>query len=208
MKQLIDLASWNRREHFTFFSAFEEPFFGLVATVDCTRALAEAKRLGVPFFLYYLHAALQAVNQVEALRYRIEDGQVYCYDRIHASATIGRPDHTFGFSFIEQHDELAAFVPGATAEIAAVQASQGLRLNDQTGRPDVIHFSALPWVRFTGLSHARSFSYPDSCPKISVGQIYAEGAATLMPVSVNAHHGLADGYHVGLFLAAFQELLG
>ena len=62
MKHLIDLATWNRREHFTFFSAFEEPFFGLVATVDCTRALAEAKRLGVPFFLYYLHTALQAVN--------------------------------------------------------------------------------------------------------------------------------------------------
>ena len=208
MKHLINLATWNRREHFTFFSAFEEPFFGLVATVDCTRALAESKRLGVPFFLYYLHAALQAVNQVEALRYRIEDGQVYCYDRIHASATIGRPDHTFGFSFIEQHEELAAFVPGATAEIAAVQASEGLRLNETTGRPDVIHFSALPWVRFTGLSHARSFSHPDSCPKISVGQTYVEGAATLMPVSVNVHHGLADGYHVGLFLAAFQELLG
>lgn len=208
MKHLIDLASWNRREHFAFFSAFEEPFFGLVATVDCTRALAEAKRLGVPFFLYYLHRALQAVNQVEALRYRIEYGQVYCYDRIHASATIGRPDHTFGFSFIEQHDELAAFVPAATAEIAAVQASPGLRLNESTSRPDVIHFSALPWVRFTGLTHARSFRHPDSCPKISVGQTYAEGAVTFMPVSVNVHHGLADGYHVGQFLAAFQELLG
>lgn len=208
MKHLIDQASWNRREHFTFFSAFEEPFFGLVATVDCTRALAEAKRSGVPFFLYYLHAALGAVNQVEAFRYRIEDGQVYCYDRIHASATIGRADHTFGFSFIEHHDELPEFLPTATAEIAAVQASQGLRLNEQTGRPDVIHFSAVPWVRFTGLSHARSFGRPDSCPKISVGQTYLEGAATLMPVSVNVHHGLADGYHVGQFLAAFQERLG
>lgn len=208
MKHLIDLAGWNRREHFTFFSAFEEPFFGLVATVDCTRALAEAKRLGVPFFLYYLHAALQAVNQVEALRFRIEDGQVCCYDRIHASATIARPDRTFGFSFIEHHDELADFLPTAKAEIAAVQASQGLRLNEQTGRPDVIHFSAVPWVRFTGLSHARSFRHPDSCPKISVGQTYVEGTATLMPVSVNVHHGLADGYHVGQFLAAFQERLG
>ena len=208
MKHLIDLAGWNRREHFAFFSAFEEPFFGLVAAVDCTRALAEAKRLGVPFFLYYLHAALQAVNRVEALRYRIEDGQVYCYDRIHASATIGRPDNTFGFSFIEQHDALADFLPAAQAEIAAVQASQGLRLGPTTSRPDVIHFSALPWVRFTGLTHARSFTHPDSCPKISVGQTYAEGAATLMPVSVNVHHGLADGYHVGQFLAAFQEGLG
>ena len=208
MKQLIDLAGWNRREHFAFFSAFEEPFFGLVATVDCTRALAEAKRLGVPFFLYYLHAALRAVNQVEALRYRVEDGRVYCYDRIHASATIGRPDHTFGFSFIEHHDALTDFLPTATAEIAAVQASQGLRLSETTSRPDVIHFSALPWVRFTGLTHARSFTYPDSCPKISVGQTYAEGAATLMPVSVNVHHGLADGYHVGQFLAAFQQRMG
>ena len=208
MKYPINLATWNRREHFDFFSAFEEPFFGLVATVDCTRALAEAKRLGVPFFLYYLHAALQAVNQVEALRYRIEDGQVVCYDRIHASATIGRPDHTFGFSFIEQHDELATFVPAAMAEIAAVQASQGLRLNETTNGPDVIHFSAIPWVRFTGLTHARSFSHPDSCPKISVGQTYLEGTATLLPVSINVHHGLADGYHVGQFLAAFQKQLG
>ena len=208
MKHLIDLATWNRREHLSFFSAFEDSFFGLVAPVDCTHALAEAKRFGVPFFLYYLHAALQAVNQVEALRYRIEDGQVYCYDRIHISATISRPDHTFGFSFIEQHDDLAAFVPGATAEIAAVQTSQGLCLNETTSRPDVIHFSALPWVRFTGLSHARSFTHPDSCPKISVGQTYVEGAATLLLVSINVHHGLADGYHMGQFLAAFQEQLG
>lgn len=208
MKHLIDQASWNRREHFAFFSAFEEPFFGLVATVDCSRALVEAKRLGVPFFLYYLHAALQAANQVEAFRYRIEDGQVYCYDRIHASATIGRPDHTFAFSFIEHHAELANFLHTAQAEIAAVQASQGLRLSEQTARPDVIHFSALPWVRFTGLTHARSFRHPDSCPKISVGQTYVEGGATLMPVSINVHHGLADGYHAGMFLAAFQEQLG
>jgi chloramphenicol O-acetyltransferase type A len=208
MKHLIDQASWNRREHFAFFSAFEEPFFGLVATVDCTRALAEAKRLGVPFFLYYLHAALRAVNQVEAFRYRIEDRQVYCYDRIHASATIGRADQTFGFSFIEHHDELADFLPTANAEIAAVQASEGLRLGPTTSRPDVIHFSAIPWVRFTGLTHARSFRHPDSCPKISVGQTYVEGGATLMPVSINVHHGLADGHHVGQFLAAFQEQLG
>jgi chloramphenicol O-acetyltransferase type A len=208
MKHPIDLTTWNRREHFEFFSRFEEPFFGLVANIDCTPALAEAKRLGVPFFLYYLYHAVQAANAVENLRYRIEDGQVYTYNRIHASATIGRPDHTFSFSFIEQQDELVEFVRGAQAEIAAVQASTGLRLSPATARVDVIHFSALPWVRFTGLTHARSFSHPDSAPKISVGQTFQEGAATLMPVSINVHHGLADGYHVGLFLAEFQRRLG
>ena len=208
MKHLIDLETWPRREHFAFFSALEEPFFGLTAHVDCTAAQAEAKRLGVSFFLYYLYHALEAANEVEAFRYRIESGQVYCYDRIHASATLGRPDHTFAFSFIEQHDTLAGFIAAAEVEIAAVQASTGLRLSDATARPDVVHCSALPWVRFTALSHARSFSHPDSCPKISFGQVFSEGDTRHMPVSVNLHHGLGDGYHAGLFLAAFQRRLG
>ena len=208
MKHLIDLTTWPRREHFAFFSAFEEPFFGLTANVDCGNAQAEAKRLGISFFLYYLYHALEAANEVEAFRYRIENGQVYCYDHIHASATLGRPDHTFAFSFIERHDTLAGFVANAEAEIAAVQASTGLRLSDTTGRPDTVHCSALPWVRFTSLSHARSFRQPDSCPKISFGQVFQAGDTMQMPVSVHLHHGLGDGYHVGLFLAAFQRRLG
>ena len=207
MKHLIDLAQWPRREHFEFFSAFEEPFFGLTANVDCTAAQAEAKRLGVSFFLYYLYHTLEAVNEVEELRYRIEDGQVYCYDRIHVSATLGRADHTFAFSFIEQNPTLAGFVVAAGLEMEAVKKSTGLRLSATTARPDVVHCSAIPWVRFTALSHARSFRHPDSCPKISFGQVFQDGATRRLPVSVHLHHGLADGYHAGLFLAALQRRL-
>jgi chloramphenicol O-acetyltransferase type A len=205
MRHSIDLATWPRREHFEFFSQFDEPFFGLVAEVDCTLARAEAGRLGVPFFLYYLYHAVQAANAVPAFRHRIEQGQVFAYDRVHASATIGRPDHTFSFSFIEQQASLADFVAGAQAEIAAIQARSGLGLSERTARPDVLHCSAIPWVRFTGLTHARSFQFPDSAPKISFGQVHAVGAAQHMPVAVNVHHALADGYHVGQFLDLFQQ---
>ena len=207
MKQLIDQATWPRHEHFEFFTQFEEPFFGLVAEVDCTLAQAAAKRLEVPFFLYYLYQALAAANAVAAFRLRIEGGQVYEYDQVHASATIGRPDHTFGFSFLEFQPTLAEFVAGARPEIAAGQAAGGLGLNERTARPDVLHCSAVPWVRFTGLTHARRFRVPDSAPKISFGQVYADGPARRLAVSVNVHHALADGYHVGLFLEHFQQRL-
>lgn len=207
MKQLIDQASWNRREHFAFFSGFEEPFFGIVADVDAAPALARAKALGLSFFQVYLHAALTAVNRVENLRCRIENGQVYQYDQINASPTLGRPDHTFGFGFVPYHPNLHKFGVGLAAEAEAVRQSTGLRLGPETARLDVIHFSAMPWVPFTGLTHARSFSHPDSVPKISVGQLRPDGNRQLMPVAVNVHHGLADGYHVGLFLEAFQQEL-
>ncbi|GAA4384668.1 chloramphenicol acetyltransferase [Hymenobacter koreensis] len=207
MKQLIDLSTWNRREHFEFFSGFDEPIYGLTAEVDGARAYTRAKELNLPFFQLYLHATLRAVNQVEALRYRIEDGAVYCYDRINVSATLTRPDNTFAFSFIPFTESLADFGEGLRAEIEAVNQSTGLRLNENAARTDVIHFSAIPWIAFTSLSHARHFQRPDSVPKISVGRYRRQGNTLLMPISVHVHHGLADGYHVGLFLEALQQAL-
>ncbi|RTQ47835.1 chloramphenicol acetyltransferase [Hymenobacter gummosus] len=207
MRHLLDLTAWNRREHFAFFSAFEEPFFGVVADVDASQAYIHAKAAGESFFQRYLHAVLRAVNAVEALRYRIEDGQVYCYDAIHASPTLTRDDNTFAFGFVPYAPDFAEFGRGLRAEIEEVRQSTGLRLNDNAARLDVIHFSAIPWVSFTGLTHARAFRHPDSVPKISVGRTRREGARLLMPVAVNAHHGLADGYHVGLFFEELQRAL-
>ena len=88
-----------------------------------------------------------------------------------------------------------------------MQQSEGLRLTDSAKRLDVIHYSSIPWVKFTGLTHARSFTFPDSVPKISFGKCANVDGRMVMPVSVNAHHGLVDGLHVGLFFQRFQELL-
>jgi len=31
----IDLQSWKRKEHYEFFEQFDEPFFSIVATINC-----------------------------------------------------------------------------------------------------------------------------------------------------------------------------
>ena len=43
IEKIIDIATWNRREHYEHFSAFDDPFFGVTVQVDCTRAYQEAK---------------------------------------------------------------------------------------------------------------------------------------------------------------------
>ncbi|MDJ1506611.1 chloramphenicol acetyltransferase [Xanthocytophaga agilis] len=206
MRTELPLDQWNRKEHFQFFSGFDEPFFGIVAELDITHAYQKAKAANASFFLYYLYQTLKIVNAIEEFRYRIAEGKVYCYDTIHASPTISRDDTTFGFGFIEFKDTFESFLPGALTEIEAVRQTSGLCLSDQTGRIDVIHFSAIPWTRFTGLTHARHFAYKDSVPKVSVGKYYTQHGKMLLPVAVNVHHGLMDGYHVGKFLSELQSL--
>lgn len=207
MKTKLDLNTWPRKEHFEFFSKFEEPFFGLVANIDCTKAHEASKKKSISFFLYYLHKTLAAVNAVENFRYRISDGEVYIYDRIDGSATLTREDNTFGFSLIEFDPDFEIFKEKALQEIERVRNTPGLFTRNFEA-DNLIHFSAIPWVDFTSLSHARSFTFPDSCPKISIGKmVLHDNGKRTMAVSVHVHHGLMDGFHVGEFMNKFQEFM-
>lgn len=209
MKRTIPVASWERREHFEFFRKFDEPFFGVCASVDCTAAYKRAKEDGHSFFLTYLYASLQAVNVVPELRTRIENDQIVEYDWIHSASTIGRSDNSFGFSFIPFTDSFEEFLEVGEKEIARIEATPGLALNDaEIARADVIHYTAIPWISFTAMSHARRFSKEDTAPKIAFGKLTDEGDRKMLPVSVHVHHALVDGYHVGIFFEAFQQFLG
>ena len=205
MKQKLDLNSWNRKEHFLFFKQMEEPFYGITTTIDCTQAYTKAKAIGISFFSYYLHKTLSAVNAVENFRYRIIEDEVYVFDVIDASATVMREDKTFGFSYMAFTENVNEFAQIVQTEIDRIQTTTGVFTREYP--ENLIHFSALPWINFSSLSHARSFTWPDSCPKISFGKLTDEKGKKTMPISVHVHHGLVDGYHVGLFLEQLQVLM-
>ena len=205
MKQKIDISSWNRKEHFEFFNTFEEPFFGVTTSIDMTIAYEKAKAQQIPFFVYYLHKTIAAINQVENFRYRIEENEVVLYDEIDASATIIREDKTFGFSFMKFHSDIQDFAKIAQIEIERIQITP--RLFTREFPENIIHFSAVPWINFTGLTHSRKYTLKDSCPKVSYGKLVEENGKKSMALSVTVHHGLVDGYHIGLFIEALQTEL-
>ena len=205
MKTKIDLNNWNRKGHLEFFSAFQEPFFGITTAIDCTIAYEKAKAMQISFFVYYLHKTLAAVNQIENFRYRIEGEDVFLYNEIDASATIMREDKTFGFSFMKFHEDIHEFNKIVQKEIERIQTTTGILTREYP--ENIIHFSAVPWINFTGLTHSRNFGVADSCPKISYGKLVEENGKKSMALSVTAHHGLIDGYHIGLFIEALQTEL-
>lgn len=205
MKTRIDIDTWQRKDHYLFFSKFDEPFFGVTLEVDCTIAYKKAKEKRVSFFLYYLYKSLEAANEVENFRYRIVDKEVYLFDKVNASPTINRPDHTFGFAYMDFYDSWQEFYPNAKKQIDMVHNSKGL--TPAVSGENVIHYSSIPWINFTSISHARSYSFPDSSPKITFGKLTHKDGVSTMAVSIFLHHGLGDAYHISLFAERFQELL-
>lgn len=207
MPRELDLTTWSRRPHFDFFRRFEIPFFNLCAEVDVT-ALADrcAAPQGPSFFLSYLHASLRAANDIEAFHYRIRGEGVIEYEVVHGGTTVIRPDETFSFAYFDYHPDYDRFAPPALRELERRRAVEE-KLEPRDDRDDLIHYSVLPWVSFTSFAHARRLGREDSVPKIVFGKHHEVEGRRRMPVSVEVHHALMDGLHVGRYFARFQELL-
>ncbi|MBK5721287.1 chloramphenicol acetyltransferase [Dysgonomonas sp. Marseille-P4677] len=206
-KKIIDIENWKRKEHFNFFKTFDDPFFGITVNVDFSTIYYQAKEEGTSFFLYSLHKIMQAVNAVEAFRYRIEDDKLVCYDIIHPAPTVGREDGTFSFSFFEYYPDIRTFVDNTRQIVEKVKTTTGLGLDASPGRNDVIHYSSVPWIQFTDMKHAVSFGNNAAIPKISTGKYFSEEQKIMLPVSITANHAVMDGLHISLFLDKLHEYI-
>ena len=206
MAKYLDLANWIRRDVFEFFLGFDKPYFNICTHLDITpllTALRDRPNLSVSMAYHYF--ALRAANEIEPFRYRLKDGQVIVYDVIHGGTTVLLPNENFTLAYFEYEVSFEKFMAGAEGALKEALSGDGaFRPNT---RDDMIHFTTLPWVSFTSFSHARNWGREYSVPKIAFGKFIKANGRTLLPFSVEVHHALMDGLHVGRYVARLEEAL-
>ncbi|KUJ53071.1 chloramphenicol acetyltransferase [Chryseobacterium sp. JAH] len=205
--KVIDIETWKRKEHFKFFSKMKSPFFGFTSEVDCTKAYDDAKRKGNSFYAVYLHKSMIAINTVEELKLRIVDGNVVLYDEVHVGGTIGRADGTFGFSFFHYSENFDIFNQELQKEVKSVQNSTGLGISNDVLPINHIRHTTIPWKSFSAMLHPTNFDPKECIPKITFGKFNIRDDKKYLPVSIEAHHGLADGLHLAKYFEEFERQL-
>jgi chloramphenicol O-acetyltransferase type A len=209
MPRYLDITNWARRDVFEFFRAFDKPYFNVCLRLDVTNLLKmlrdRSNSRGVSVSLAYHYFALRAANEIEPFRYRLREGKIIVHDTIHGGTTVLLPNETFTLAYFDYEANFKKFMDQAQRVVSDV------RLGDGGFRPDPgddrIHFTTLPWVSFTSFSHARNWGVEDSVPKIAFGRFIKEDERTLLPFSVEVHHALMDGLHVGRYVARLEEAL-
>ena len=63
----------------------------------------------------------------------------------------------------------------------------------------------IPWVSFTAFMHPLQLNPADSFPRFAWGKFFKEGKRVKMPISVQGHHALMDGLHVGRYYDIIQS---
>ncbi|MEO5771439.1 MAG: CatA-like O-acetyltransferase [Burkholderiaceae bacterium] len=213
----LDTNAWVRRDAFEFFRDFDKPYFNVCVRLDVAALKAAVDAVG-PGLLWraYHFLALRLSNQFEPFRLRLDGGRVRIHERVDGSSTVLREDGSFTFADLDLHAkgekgdvdslDFDAFAARSGASVAAART----RLPPFEPRPQDqarIHFTTLPWLHFTSFSHARNWGREDSIPKFAFGRIEKDGARAWLPMSVEVHHALMDGLHVGQFVQGFEAAL-
>lgn len=207
MKKKIDISTWERKELFEYFSMFDYPMGGITENVDVTELYNYAKREGCSFYITATYNAMLAANSIENFRLRLNNGEVWLYDKVGIGPTYLRhKDNTLAFVYFPYCDDIETFEKKARAAEAEAEAGSGSNLKDENLNDDLICYSCVPWTRFTAIAepHLKSSS---SLPHIVTGKFYKEGDRIMMPVSVKIHHAFGDGYHLSLFFERFSHLM-
>jgi len=205
MADYLDLENWSRRELFDFFINYDNPYFNVCVSVDVTKLLQLTRDRAIKFSLAIHYFALRIANETEAFRYRLKDKKIFVYDVINGGTTVLLPNESFAYAYFDYHQDFEQFVTGMGKAVEEVRTSTGPL--KPTMRDDVIYHTTLPWMSFTSFMHARTKGRGDSIPRIVFGKFSDEGGRMMMPISVEVHHALMDGLHVGRYLDSLEDAL-
>jgi chloramphenicol O-acetyltransferase type A len=160
---------------------------------------------GIPITAAITYLVARTANHIPEFRYRIRDDVVVEYDIVHPASTVMAAGDSFTFAYYEYHEEFPVFVDGF--EKATALAVDAPTFEEPDGEDDLLFLTAIPWVAFTSVTHPIPSIPIDSIPRFAWGKFIERGSSIVMPLSVQGHHALIDGLHVGRYFEHIQELM-
>lgn len=203
--QHIDIESWPRRHHYRLYRHFDQPHFNICADVDVTTFYPALKARGISFTIGVLYVLARVANEMAAFRQRMRGDEVIEHEAVHPATTVLSDTGLFGFCTLDYSADLASFAAGANGSILA--ARQRPTLEIEPGRDDLLFTTSIPWVSFTSFAHPTHLHPADSIPRLAWGKRFEEGGRLKMPLSVQGHHALMDGLHIGQYFERVQASL-
>lgn len=198
----IDRTTWDREEYFQHYFSHVPCTYSITVKLDIT-VLKDRQQKLYPTMLYYLTTV---VNRHPEFRTALnEQGELGIYRQMLPSYTVFHKDtETVSEIWTEYSDDYEAFCQAYEADIQRYGAQKGL-----IGKPDapknIFTVSMIPWTTFDGFNLNLQRGYDYLIPIFTMGKYYHENGRTLLPLAIQVHHAVCDGFHVCRFINELQE---
>lgn len=202
--KLIDRNTWEREPFFQHYFSDVPCTYSMTAKLDIT-AIRQSRAELYPALLY---AISSAVNHHEEFRTAIdEQGQLGVFSELYPCYTIFHPQtETFSNLWTEFSADYSVFLKRYQAD--QVLYGKRCELEAKPGTPaNTFPVSMVPWTSFDGFNLNLQKGYDYLLPIFTLGKYDESDGICRIPLAVQVHHAVCDGFHLCRFLKELQELI-
>lgn len=202
----IDLNEWSRGKLFKSYIDNMRIVMSLTVDIDVTRLIEYTKINDLKFYPSMIWIVSKIVNSHDEFKYSWDtDRNLIKWDFISPSyADFHKEDENFTKLVTVYSDNLFEFHNRYMNDKEKYKNKRAFVENQPLNFFDV---SCLPWVRY---KHFDVHVFDEGiflAPVITWGKFELENGKYLMPLTMNIHHAVADGYHLSRFFVEVQELI-
>ena len=199
--KLNDIESWERKE-------FYEHFIGaVVCTYSVSVNLDISNLKGQKLYPAMIWLLTKTVNNMPEFRTSLTSEGLGIYDDMHPMYTVFNKENK-NFSgiwsyFSEDYDTFLR-----NYEEDSAKYSTSTRYAPKDGTPvNSFNISMLHWVEFTGLTINVYDEGKFLLPIFTMGKYFERDGKRMLPLAIQVHHAVCDGYHVGAFVERLQKYI-
>ena len=200
MFHLIDRDKWPREEVYRHYTEQVPCTYSMCVELKISRLKEETEKAGLKFFPVFLYGLCLAVNNQSAFRMgKNQQGEPGCYDMVSPSYTVFDPaTESFSVVWTEFNRDFPTFYQSYLSDSQLA----GKKPNPPGNLFDV---SCIPWASFTGFHLNIGGGYDYLPPIFTVGKYFYRCSELCLPLAIQVHHGVCDGFHVARLVNDLQE---
>ena len=202
----IDCDTWSRGKLFRFYIDKMRMVMSMTVDVDVTSLKDYARKNAIAFYPLMLWTVSKVINSHEEFKYGWdEEGNLIRWDFVSPSYTDFHPeDESFTKMVTEYADDLFTFCDRVKADRERHKNARAILENQ---KPNFFDVSCLPWVKY---KHFDIHVFDEGrflAPVVTWGRYERENGRLMMPLTMNIHHAVADGFHLSRFFREVQDVL-
>ncbi|MBQ3055638.1 MAG: chloramphenicol acetyltransferase [Oscillospiraceae bacterium] len=199
--RVIDIDNWKRGKLFREYIDGLRMVMSLTVDVDVTNLIRFCKEHGLKFYPAMMHVVSSVINAHSEFKHGWdESGNLIEWETVFPLFAEFHPeDEAFTRISVEYCEDLFEFC--ACVEVAR-DRYRHLRGFEFTPPKNTFDVSCLPWVKYRHVDMHVFDAGKYLSPSVTWGKYDENG---IMPLSMNLHHAVADGFHLSRFFNEVQE---
>ena len=201
----IDMETWNRKTSYNHYLNLVPCTYSMTVNIDITKFIYTTKRNDIKFFPCVLYGITNIVNNHKEFRMDMDENKnIGYYDISNPCFTVFHNENEMITNVWTQYDSnFDIFIENYNNDM--LEYKNDFINSKPLNNKNCFNVSCIPWTSFTGFNLNLQKGYDYFPPIFTIGKYFKADDKIQLPLAIQVHHAVCDGYHLSRFVYELQQ---